>query len=72
MHACFTVQWEFLLVQNFAESLTTALEENLFFTPPHGDHIPTWIDQLFRSSYFCGAQPIHEKREILHHAKISL
>jgi hypothetical protein len=25
----------------------------------------------FRSSYFCSTQPIREKREILHHAKIS-
>jgi hypothetical protein len=33
--------------------------------------IPTSIDQQFRGSYFRGARPIREKREILHHVKIS-
>jgi hypothetical protein len=77
---------KFSLVQNFAELHVSPSEENfvvLIFAPsPHRDH--THADRLhvwhhtfsppinFRGSYFRGTQPIREKREILHHAKISL
>jgi hypothetical protein len=67
-------------VQNFAELQVNPSEE-IFVPSQRRDH--THVDQLhvrhhvfsthlrFHGSYFHGTQPIREKREILHHAKIS-
>jgi hypothetical protein len=61
---------EIWLVQIFIELFAAALEEIMviwcFTWRPY---ILTLIDQQFCGSYFRGAQPIHEKRELLHHAK---
>jgi hypothetical protein len=72
-------------VQNFAELYVSPSEEIFvvfIFVPSHVETTPTpiicmydvnvFIAHLsFRGSYFRGTRPIREKREILHHAKIS-
>ena len=71
---CIPYSGKFSLVQNFAESLVSALEEIfvvlIFARSLHARHYFAAYSK-FRGSYFRGGPPIRENREILHHAKIS-
>ena len=69
---------KFSLVQTFAELLVSPSEEIfmvLIFASPSARRTIVWCTYAayskFRGSYFRGGRPIHEKREILHQAKIS-
>jgi hypothetical protein len=79
--ACILYSGKFSLVQNFAELHVSPSEEIFviqFSRLLYVKTTPTSIDCMyditflrFRGSYFRRIQPICEKREILHHTKIS-